>query len=211
MEEKEFDKNLKKIITSQERKLQKKYLRSIEASLINTNKSKKFNWLIAASIGLFIGLGSYLFLFNNSLSNEEIYNTYFSPYANVVEPIVRDKVNLSKKAEAFSLYERGEYKKAIKSFNLLSDKDSINTATLNFYKANTYIKLNEFEKAKNLFHKVIESNSKEWKQESMWYLALIDIKLNNIDTAKTHLQNLQKQNKQAFKTEEIKTILSNLK
>lgn len=203
MEDREFDKHLKKAITTEERKLQKAYLRFVETSL-KTSK-KKFNWLIAASIVMLLGLVSYFALFNQSLSNDELYANYFSPYENVVEPIVRDKVKPTKKAEVFSLYEQGEYEKALEKFNQLTPQDAIDFATINFYKANIYLQLKQFEKAKNLFSKT--KNNKEWHQESLWYLALISIKLNDSDAS---LEYLHKLNTKAFKNKEVKELINSL-
>lgn len=203
MENQEFNKHLKKAITTEERKLQKAYLHSIESSL--KTPKKNFNWRIAASIILLIGLGSYFMFFNQSLSNDELYTKYFYPYENVVEPVVRDQIKLSKKAQVFNLYEQGEYEKAIVKFNELTPKDSIDMATLNFYKANTYLQLKQFEKAKILFSKT--QKDKEWNQESLWYLALISIQLNETETA---LEYLNKLSKKTFKTKEVKVLINSL-
>jgi predicted HAD superfamily hydrolase len=204
MEDLEFDKNLKKAITAEERKRQKAYLQSIE-NTIEAPKSKKINWWIAASIVALISLGGYFALSNQSTSNEELYNMYFSPYENVVEPIVRNQVNLTKKAQVFTQYEQGEYQKAIDGFNQLTTKDSIAVPTINFYRANAYLQLKEIKKAQGIFHQVIESKNKEWKEESLWYLALISLKLNDENTAKEYLLKLQKQ---IFKSKEVEDLLN---
>ncbi|WP_159950186.1 tetratricopeptide repeat protein [Polaribacter septentrionalilitoris] len=201
MENQEFDKHLKKAITAEERKLQKAYLHSVENSL-KTSK-KKFNWRIAVSIIMLLGLVSYFALFNQSLSNDELYANYFSPYENVVKPIVRDKVKLTKIAEVFSLYEKGKYEKALEKFNKLTPQDAIDVGTLNFYKANTYLQLKQFEKAKTIFSET--KNNKEWNQESLWYLALISIKLNDSDAA---LKNLHILSTKTFKNKEVKELIN---
>lgn len=206
MEDLEFDKNLKKAITAEERKRQKAYLQSVE-NAIQEPKSKKTRWWIAASVITLIGLSGYFALFNPSVSNEELYDTYFYPYENVVEPIVRNQVNLTKKAQVFNQYELGEYQKAIDGFDQLTTKDSIDVATINFYKANAYLQLKEFEKAQGVLHQVIESGNNEWKEESLWYLALISLKLNDENTAKEHLLKLQKQNKKVFNNKEVEDLL----
>ena len=210
MEDLEFDKNLKKVITVEERKHQKAYLQSLESSLVNKNEKKKFNWRVAASIAALVGLGSYFLLFNSSISNEDLYDTYFYPYENIVAPIVRDQVKLSKKGVVFSEYEQGNYKNAIDGFNQLSTKDSIDIVTINFYKANAYLQLKEFERAQNLFYQIIENDDKEWKQESIWYLGLISLKLNDVTTSKKYLQKLNNQHQNIIKSKEVKTLLKKL-
>lgn len=207
MKDNEFDKHLKKAITAEERKQQKRYLKSIEASLGSIKKNKKFNWRVAATILFLIGLSSYFVLFNQSLSNDDLYANYFYPYENVVEPIVRDQVKLSKKAQVFGLYERGEYQKAIEGFNQLRPKDSIDVATINFYKANSYLQLQQFEKAKPLFFEIAQNKNKEWQAESLWYLGLISLKLNEVDAAKNYFKKLKNQ---PFKNKEVNDLLEEI-
>lgn len=207
MENLEFDKHLKKAITAEERKQQKQYLKSIEASLKIDNNRKKFNWRIAASILLLIGLGSYFVFFNQSLSNNELYTKYFYPYENVIEPIVRDQMKLTKKGEVFSLYERGAYEKAIEGFNQLLSQNSFDVATLNFYKANAYLQLKEYEKAQPLFAKIVANKNKEWQAESLWYLGLISLKLNEVADAKKYFEELKNQ---PFKNKEVNDLLDKL-
>ncbi len=201
MEDKEFDKHLKKAITAEERKHQKAYLRAVEKSL-NTSK-KKFNWRIAAAIIAIIGLSGYFIFGNQSLSNDELYSKYYAPYENVIEPIVRDQVNLSKKAKVFSFYEQGAYKKAIEGFNQLTALDAIDVETITFYKANSYLQLKEFKKAKTLFSQV--TKNEQWQTESLWYLALISIKLNDTDAALKYLQQLK--NKRTFKNSAVNELI----
>jgi tetratricopeptide (TPR) repeat protein len=202
MEDLEFDKNLKKAITAEERKRQKVYLQSIEDT-IEAPKPKRTNWWVAASIVIVVGFSVYFALFNQSLSNEALYSKYFYPYENVVVPIVRDRVNQTNKAKAFSFYEQGEYQKAIDGFIQLTTNDSIDVATITFYKANTYLQLKQFEKAKTLFSQVVEN--KEWEAESLWYLALTSIKLTDTEAALKYLQKLK--NKKTFKYEEVKELI----
>ena len=210
MKDLEFEKGLKKAIATENRKEQKEYLRSLEASIDTPEpSSRKFNWSIAASILVILGLSSFFFLFNQSPSIDELYNSYFSPYENVIEPIVRNQVNLSKRAEVFALYEQGEYQKAIEGFDALILQDSLSFYTVSFYKANAHLKLNEFDEAKYLLQLVVDQD-KEWRKESLWYLALISIKLNDTDTALAYLQKLQQQDKKTFKKKETEDLLKAL-
>jgi len=208
MKEAEFDKQLEKAIRAEKRKEQKGFLSSLENSLSETDPtSKKFNWRIAASVAVLIGLVSSFFLFNQTPSSDELYDSYFTPYSNVVAPVVRDQVSLSKKASAFAQYERGNYQQAIQEFDALTVQDSVDVSTRDFYKANAYLELNQFEQAKKLLEQVVDQN-KEWKDESHWYLALISLKLNNVDASMLYLKELQK-NSTVFKSE-VETLLNTL-
>lgn len=204
MEDSTFDKNLKKAITAEERKHQKSFLQSVENSL---EKPRKINWFIAASIAILIGFGGYFIAFNQSLSSNELYDLHFYPYENVVAPIVRSQEKRSQKETVFAYYELGEYQKAIKGFNQLTTQDSIDITTINFYKANAYLQLKEYEKAKPLFAKIVANDNKEWQAESLWYLGLISLKLNEVETAKKYFQELKNQ---PFKNKEVNDLLDKL-
>ncbi|MFK8060370.1 MAG: tol-pal system YbgF family protein [Polaribacter sp.] len=209
MEDTEFNKNLKKAITAAERKKQKLFLKSVEASLDKSiEKPKKINWLVAASIVAIIGLSVYFIVDNQSLSNQELYAENFTPYENVIVPIVRNNLNLTKKAQAFAFYELGEYQKAIAQFNKLTNTDTTDVATINFYKANAYLSIKNYKKSKDLLQQIVDNNNQKWQQESLWYLALISLKLEKTDIAKLHLLKLQQQ--KSFKIDEVKVLLNNL-
>jgi tetratricopeptide (TPR) repeat protein len=208
MKETEFDTDLKKAITAEHRKELKEDFRSLEASLSNSKKgSSQFNWRIAASVIILVGLGSWFFLFNQNPSPEQLYNQYFSPYENVIAPIVRDQVKLDKKAQAFAFYEQGQYEKAIESLDALTPQDSLDALTIKFYKANAYLELEKFDKSKLLFEQVVAQN-KEWQEESLWYLGLIALKDNEVATSISYLTKLQKDNA-AFK-HKAKALLKEL-
>lgn len=209
MEEFEFDKNLKNAITAEERKRQKVYLQSVESS-IQKPMTKKINWWVAASIAIIIGLGGYFAFSNGSISNQELYAEYFTPYRNTVVPIVRNDTKPTKKATAFEKYETGKYGEAIALFNQLTAKDSIDTNTLNFYKANAHLKLNEFKKARSLLLKVILDKKSQWKEESLWYFSLASLKLNEEEIAKEYLLHLKNLNQKGFKRKEVKDLLNAL-
>jgi len=212
MEDKEFDKYLKKAITNEERIVQKNYLRSLELSLSESEKtSGKFYWKIAASIVLIIGLSISLFLFNQSPSTDQIYKRYYAAYENVVVPIVRNEIKTSKKAKVFANYEQGNYKNALLGLNQLTTKDSLSSLTISFYKANSHLYLGNYKKAKELFLEIITKNQKSWYRESKWYLALIAIKQNDKEIAISYLLDLQKEDKNAYKSKEVEKLIHELK
>ena len=208
MEDLEFDKNLKKAITAEERKRQKAYLQSVE-NTIQEPKSKKTNWWIAASIIVIIGLSGYFALYNQSISNEELYSEYFTPYRNTVVPIVRNDTKPTKKTTAFENYETGKYAEAIALLNQLTIKDSIDNNTLNFYKANAYLQLEKPQEAINSLLKISDNDTK-WQEERLWYLSLTSLKIDAIEDAKKYLTYLKANNSKGFKSKKIDRLLENL-
>ena len=208
MEDLEFDKNLKKAITAEERKLQKAYLQSLESSLDDKNLKKKFNWRVAASIIALISLSGYFIVNNNGASNQELYAENFTPYRNIVVPIVRDNVEKSKKNIAFTKYEIGAYHEAILLFNQLEKQDALDANTINFYKANAYLKIGKANEAiKSLLQITKNSN---WEEERLWYLALASLKIEKTKDAKKYLSTLKITNTKSFKTKEVDELLKQI-
>ena len=205
MEGLEFDKNLKKAITLSERKQQKMFLKSVEATI---NKPKKTNWFVAASVAAIIGFCAYFVFGNQSLSNQELFAENFTPYENVIVPIVRNNKELTTKAQAYAYYELDDYEKAIQQFNKLKTTDTSEIATINFYKANAYLMLDNYKKAKDLLLQIVDDNNQEWQKESLWYLALTYLKLEDVDNAKLYLKKLQQQ--KSYKINEVNNLLKSL-
>ena len=209
MNEKDIDNNLKKVIAFQERKQLKKQLQDIEDDIPKSIKKSKVNWLLVASIALIFSLGGYFFFLNSTATNEELFAEYFSPYENVVAPIVRNQNEKTSKEIAFALYENGNYDKAIENFETLKNDTIVDASTLDFYSANAYLQLEKVEKAKTFFIKVLKSKNKEWEQETLWYLGLINIKQNDLVSAKNNLHQLQKTYPN-YKKKEVTKLLKNI-
>ena len=209
MNEKDIDNNLKKVIAFLERKQLKKQLQDIEDDIPKSIKKSKVNWLLVASIALIFSLGGYFFFLNSTPTNEELFAEYFSPYENIVAPIVRNQKEKTSKEIAFALYENGNYDKAIENFETLKNDTIVDASTLNFYSANAYLQLEKVEKAKTFFLKVLKSKNKEWEQETLWYLGLINIKQNDLVSAKNNLHQLQKIYPN-YKKKDVTELLKNI-
>lgn len=204
MEDKEFDKHLKKAITTEERKQQKLFLQSVEATIIT--KPKKTNWFVAASVILLVGFAGYFYMTHSTLTNEKLYKDLYLPYENVISPIVRSKDKLSKKQLAFAYYEEGIYKEAIIAFDYLTPNDSITISTIQFYKANAFLALDQLDNAKKIFTSVLTLNDKDWKTESKWYLALIALKQHKNQESKRYLLQIKQENPN-YNLKEIEDLL----
>lgn len=209
MEDNEFHKNLKKAITTEERKQQKVFLNSVELSVKKTAvKPKKTKWFIAASIIAIISFGAYIIFNNKPLSNQELYAENFTHYENVVVPIVRNNKKLNQKAQAFAYYEIGEFQNAIVLFNELISKKNIDVTTIHFYKANAFLMIHEYKNAKKILQKLVDSKNQEWQNESLWYLALTHLQLNETDKAKLCLQKLERKKIRINKVRDLLKLLN---
>lgn len=204
MEEKEFEIELKKIISIEERKKQKVFLQSVEKSI---EKSHKTKWLIAASILLFFGISGYFFI-NKSESEEKLFAQYFSSYPNVVAPITRDDFKKNSIEIAFENYELENYNVAVSSFDEMIIKEPVEIEIIQFYKAICLLNLNKTAEAIDVFNTNL-TNSKTWKDKYLWYLSMAHLKNKNVDLAIKNLQILSKE-KTNFKRKETLDLLKSL-
>ncbi|MCX7547818.1 hypothetical protein OS188_07625 [Xanthomarina sp. F1114] len=182
-----LEEDLQKAIKSTHTDRLKKKLQGFENQL-DKPKTTIFNHrnlAIAASIALLIGWFGYNTLFNTNYNS--LYDTNFSAYPNTVYTITRSDDAKSIEREAFVAYETKNYQIAIEKFDAIPKEAKENY--INFYKAQAFLGLNNSEEAKNLFAQVVQENQ-GFEAESTWYLALIAVKAQDKDLAKTYLEDL---------------------
>lgn len=183
----EFESNLKRVIRANENKKLKKKLQDFESNIGRNKETSIFNYrnlAIAASIALLVGWFGYNRFFVTDYI--ELYDANFENYPNTVYTITRSDTINSIEREAFVAYEAEAYEKALVYLNQITEK---NKPYLDFYKALSYLKLNETEKAKSYFNKIITEKN-QFIAESHWYLSLIYLKEENKDEAKRELGTL---------------------
>lgn len=161
----------------------------------------------AASIILILGLGSWIFFFNNpSFSPDQLYDANFTPYENVLYPIERGNQIEDLKTKAFVAYENGEYQKAL---NLLQEIDNnIKDPYLDFYSANILMQLDRHHEAIPLLENYINQNG-ELKDRALWYMALAHLKLKQPDKSMALLEQLV--NLGSFKRNAAEKLIQDLK
>ena len=201
-EEFEFQKELQDTLVLNDREQLKKEIQNWD---ITRNKPRFKPWLVAASILFLLGI-SYLFFFKTQLnSTEDLYASYFEPYRNIVQPVVRGEYKDDIQSKAFKAYEAKDYENAILYFNTILSEER--NTTILFYKANTLLQLNKANEA----IKILETNVKNTdtlQDRNLWYLSLAYLKENNIDASKKTLKQLLSQSK--FKSKEAKALMENL-
>lgn len=199
----DFQESLQKVIDLEEDEAFKNTLQNYE----NKKQTKKHYkiWSIAASVLVLFGL-SYFVLFQENVSNEELFAQNFEPYRNVIQPIERGDVLKDLKTQAFAAYEKGNYKNAISLFSELQ-KTQTNLYYI-FYKANSYLALENTSEAIALLQKYITLNGK-FTEKAQWYLALAYLKVDNVSEAKKILQNIEEE--KSYNYEKASQILQNIK
>ncbi len=183
----EFESNLKRVIREDENKKLKTKLQGFEKETTKAKSKSIFNYsnlAIAASIALLIGWFGYNSFFGTNYN--ELYESNFENYPNTVYTITRSDTINAIERQAFVAYEAEDYKNAIVYLNQL---DNNVKPYLDFYKAQSYLKLNKTDEAKGYFDKVIAEN-KVFVAESHWYMSLIYLKEENKTEAKLELKKL---------------------
>lgn len=163
-------------------------------------------WLVAASMALLVGLGSWFLFFNSpDLNTDELYAANFSPYDNVVQPIERGNQLEDLKTRAFTAYENEEYPEALQLFKELHTKQ--NDSYIDFYSAMIMMQLNKQKEAIPLLKGYIEKEG-ELTDRASWYLALAYLKQEDIASSKAQLKILV--DKKGFKNKAAEKLLEQL-
>lgn len=204
----EFEKELKFALKKNERKEIKELFSSLNKRE-EKNRGKVISmrsWLAAASIALVVGLGTWLFFFNDpNINSEQLYLTHFTPYENVVHPIERSNQLQDLKTRAFTAYEDRDYDLALALFKELHVKQ--NDSYIEFYEAIVLMQLNQHAEAIPLLRTYIENNG-ELKDRAHWYLALSYLKMEKIEACGSELRKLVAL--KSFKFEDAQKILETL-
>lgn len=160
-------------------------------------------WLVAASVALLLGLGSWFLFFNTPyLNTEQLYVANFAPYENVVHPIERGEQLEDLKTKAFTAYEDANYSLALELFKELQAQQA--DPYISFYEAIVMMQLNKHQEAIPLLKSYIE-NEGQLKDRAIWYLALAHLKQDNTAESKLQLKKLVQLN--GFKSNDAKNLL----
>ncbi|SFU20184.1 hypothetical protein SAMN04489724_0262 [Algoriphagus locisalis] len=167
-EEVAFHEKMKVAIRLEERERLKARFNTLDPQ----SNTKKMWWYAAAAI-LFFGIMGWWGSAQFSRDSENLYYSYFEPYPNVVEPIVRSDAEQSGlSAQAFAWYEKGEYEKANDAFATLFEENQ-KAADL-FYQAISLMALDRSAEAIPLLEQQKEEDS--FYEAAQWYLALAYLK-----------------------------------
>lgn len=210
-----FRKDLKKVIALNQQEDLKSTLGQFEKEI---QQSSKFmilpkKWFVASSIVLVASLGAYSIKSYYYPSNEAVFETYFQPCRNTIQPVVRGESPNTIEYSAFVAYEAHNYHKAINLFNSVKNPDE---AYINFYKGLCYLELDKTREAIDILLPIaksthLEGKSADFNDKAMWYLALAYLKNNDKEKSKSELFLITQKPKGTFKKEEAQELLAYLK
>lgn len=164
-----------------------------------------WQWAAAATILLVIGFFA-IFPFTDNADSTDLYATYFEPYPNAVQPVVRGEQPENLREAAFLAYENGEYQAAVQQFEALV-KSAFSTENQLYY-ALSLQNAGQLDNAlKNLLSlKNVESS---FRPQILWYTALIYLKKGDKNKARQYLNSLQKTDGK-YKEKEAAELLNKL-
>ena len=202
----EMEHSLKKELVKEEQACIEKEKNT--GSFIAAKRSARWKkWAIAASVTLVFSVIG-IDYFNNNQDKQPIFQEYFKPYPNVVEPINRTGTQSpSLRHDAFLAYENRLYQEAYTQFQGLPQSQS--DPSLLFYQAQTLLALQQYEEAQLILEKLISQDSDQLTQ-SQWYLALTYLQTDQTIQAIPLLKALENAPRPGFKQSEAAEILERL-
>jgi tetratricopeptide (TPR) repeat protein len=148
-----------------------------------------------------VSFGIYQFVFNQSVTTNDIYNDYFVVYNSpsaIRDSETKTKINWQ---NASQLYQDKKYSEAI-AFFIKAESETPNYQ-VSFYKAMSYVSQYKpnFDKALQNFETVLKTDN-DYQQQALWYKALILLKLNDKENAFKIFKSIVKSKSYNFKKAE---------
>lgn len=154
---------------------------------------------IAAS---FVALIAVSFLFWPAQSNSELFSKHYDVYPSIINPIVKGEQTATSKLEKAMLeYQQANFQTAsdeLKSINIQSD-------TVLFYLAMSQIEMNQLAAAQQNLELIDKQTSRFYK-ESQWYSALLFLRQDQIEKAKSQLQSIVNSEEHPYALEAARLI-----
>ncbi|MDP5078298.1 MAG: hypothetical protein NWQ19_09395, partial [Nonlabens sp.] len=131
---------------------------------------------------------SFIVLYNSGTGSNELYDTYYEPYRNVMSTTERGAiVEEDLVSRAFYNYDARNYAIAIQQLDSLYNQDP--QAIYLFYKANALQGAGDLKQAIALYKKH-QQQQDDFYARSRWYLALAYLKDNNLNEAQIILKEI---------------------
>jgi len=145
-------------------------------------------WWIGAAASVLIG-AALIMVFRKEPSAPPLYLAYYKPYPNVSMPSERGENEQSARAEAFQLYEMGDYAAATQKFEAIESKDM----AAYFYLASAYMANEQIDEATTNFKKCLAPEN-VFTVPARWYLALCYVHKNDAVQSQELLKAIIKNN-----------------
>lgn len=173
------------------------------------NEKKKVHKKTSVLTYVFITLSvliviSVFFLFNNKLSNDELYEKYYKHYSSEIITQSSEVSTDNNYIKALSIYDKGLYKVAISEFEKINESSPYYISK-EYYTGLSYMELQNYSEAINHFNTVAKSNNSLIVENAIWYSALCYLKINKNQLAIEQFKKLLDKDS-AFKKEAVEII-----
>lgn len=159
-------------------------------------------WWLAAAAVLAIAI-SLPFLFD-ATSSAELYAQYYTKLPNKIAPITRGESDNSELKLGFIEYQRNNYEQAGEIFRSQLPQNP----DLKLYLGIVEMELHDYEKAIENLREALEAGGR-FESESLWYLALSHLAINQDEQALSYLNRIQETNPEYYqKAQQLRQELS---
>ncbi len=153
-----------------------------KGKVVPLNKPRRFNYLVAASVALLLGLGG-LWFFN--FQNQSLFDEYFTPDPGLSTVMGNsDDYNFY---EAMVDYKRKNYTDAIKKWELLLAQKPQND-TLNYFLGSAFLASDQEELSKTFLERVASNENSVFYSDANFYLGLVYLKMGQEDKVNYYLE-----------------------
>ncbi|HMJ70795.1 MAG TPA: hypothetical protein VK508_17960 [Cyclobacteriaceae bacterium] len=181
------------------------YLKAAEPKDEQKSNNIVWYWIsgVAATIAIVLSLFFFIGKGPSANPNEDLVASYFSPYPNVIVPVVRgEREDSTARAKAFRDYELGNYESALRELT------NIDTSTPDdqFYMGVCALALKDYPAAVSHLKKY--EGGESFATQTRWYLALAYLGTGNVDMSRKYLSELARMdNNYSAKASELMTKL----
>ncbi len=156
----------------------------------NTLKRSMIKKVVAAASFIFIiGIGSMtLYINNQAIDNQSIYDKYYEPYEATITFRSADTEINNLLTKALEQYKAQNYSEALTLFKTVLDKKEDIAASL--YSGISYMEIEKFKKANQSFKEVIDDGQNLFVEQAKWYMSMCYLKMDKSNKASSLLREL---------------------
>ncbi|WP_425393069.1 hypothetical protein [Ekhidna sp.] len=150
------------------------------------NKIRRINPAYISIVASLFLVASLVLYFTNDQTT--LFDQYYETYPNYEVTTVRGEEDPSNRERAYLAYDQGDFSGAIQAFNTL---DSMSSADY-FFRGISHIQVTNYKEALTDLNEVLRLEDTDYRTASLWYKALIHLKLENEAAAIPPLEELSK-------------------
>ena len=179
-------------------------LPTVEMSSARVVPMHRRKWFAAAASVLVIAMSAFWLLTQNQPDHQDLFNSYYTPYLNVVNPTLRAQQpdEIPMRDQAYQAYDRQEYQKAVDTFLSIPAGEQASEDQL--YLGISYLSLQNTADARPILQKYVDEQE-PFAVQAQWYLALTHVAEDHPDLAIPLLEQVVAA--QGFKAVEAQDLL----